>query len=229
MSGMSGMSQYMLRLALTIARDFNPSVKRFYLDDCSQVDCEMPDGNIIPISLRHLNIAFHGASWYEQNFDAKIVDNHEEYRNRLQNLYKPEKKPQTFDFINSELQEELTPLYKSTNTWADFFKAIRQKYGKKKCAIVFPWMMNALYHIFDGNIFDNIKWYIDVEENANKNKTPLIPFETYEAVSLQKGAGRLVTRRHYKQLKTYPYTSFVMNPGAVMRYKYRIFLDSSRK
>ena len=220
----SGMSQYMLRLGLTIARDFNPAVKRFYFDDCSHVECEMPDGRIIPISLRNLNIAFHGSSWYEQHFDAKLVHAHEDYRKRIENFYKPEKKPATFHFLNSDLQEELAPVYSSTHTWADFFKAIRQKYGKKKCAVVYPWMMSALYHIFEGNSFDNMKWYIDVEENKAKNKTPLIPFKTYEVISSQKGASRRITRRHPKKQKTYPYTSFVMNPGAVMRYNYRTFL-----
>lgn len=214
----SGFSQHMLLLGLTIARDLNPAVKRFYFDDCSHVECEMPDGKTIAISLRNLNIAFHGASWYEQYFDAKLVDNHAEYRKRMQNLYAPEKKPARFDFKNSQLTEELTPLYNSCSTWAEFFKAIRDKYKTKKCAIVFPWFMNALYLIFDGNMFDNMKWYIDVEENAISQ----IPFETYEA-GVRGGGVRRNTRR--RRQKTYAYTSFVMNPGEVMAYDYCAFLD----
>ena len=216
-SNKPGFSQHLLLLGLTIARDINPSVTKFCFDDCSHVDCEMPDGSTLPISLRNLNIAFHGASWYEQYFNAKLVTGYTEYRRRVENFYNPQKKPLTFDFNNPELNELLTPLYNSSATWADFFSAIRDTYKIKKCAIVYPWFMNALYTIFDGNMFDNMKWYIDVKDNP---LTPLIPFETYE-VRRQRGAGR--TRRA-RRIRYPVYMSYTMNPATVNKYKYRRFL-----
>jgi len=214
-----GFSQHLLLLGLTIARDINPSVTKFYFDDCSHIDCTMPDGSTIPISLRNTNITFHGASWYEQHFGAKLVTGHSEYRRRVENLYNPDKKPPTFDFNNTDLNELLTPLYMSSETWADFFKAIRDNYDKRKCAIIYPWFMNALYIIFDGNMFDNMKWYIDVEDNG---LTPLVPFTTYTVRRQQRGAGHTRRVRRYR----YPaYMSFTMNPNRVRKYNYKRFLQ----
>jgi hypothetical protein len=95
----------------------------------------------------------------------------------------PDKKPAVFNFNNLELEEELSPLFIKANTWAEFFDSIDKKYGKKKCSVVYPWIINAMYIIFEGdNIFDNYKWVI------NLDRLPLIPFKSY----LQKGG---VTRK----------------------------------
>lgn len=222
-----GFSQHLLLLGLTIARDINPTVKRFTFDDCSHVNCEMPDKTIIPMSLRNLHIAFHGKSWYEYYFDAKRQYNHEEYRKRVMNFYNPEKKPTTFDFKNPELNEILTPYYNTSTTWSEFFHTIEEKYKSKKCAVVYPWLMQALYIIFDGNMFDDMKWYIDVEENAAKNKTPFVSFMAYH-VRNQQGAGRRTTKRRSNRTSYPEYTSFVMNPGKVATYSYRRFLNSKK-
>jgi hypothetical protein len=221
-----GFSQHLLLLGLSVARKLNPAVKRFYFDDCSHVNCEMPDKTIIPISLRNLHIAFHGTSWYEYYFDAKRQHNHEEYRKRVNNLYNPEKKPTIFDFKNPELNELLTPFYTASATWSEFFHTIEEKYKAKKCAVVYPWLMQSLYIIFDGNMFDDMKWYIDIEENAAKNKTPFVSFMSYH-VRNQHGAGRHTRkRRSSRSSYTYPeYTSFIMNPGKVATYSYRRFLQ----
>jgi hypothetical protein len=176
----SGKAQHILLLGFTIARDINPNLKKIYFDDISNIICQFPTKED-KIPLKPFHIAFYKSSWYEYYFDAKLVKDYDKYVKLKENFDKPEKKPQTFDFMNDDLQKELTPLYKKSDTWSQFFEEIKEKYGRKKCAIIYPWINNALYIIFENDpYFESIKWYIDLEENKTKNKTHPVYFEAYK-------------------------------------------------
>jgi hypothetical protein len=215
------LSLYTINLAFTIARDINPNCVRYELDDCSSFKCALPDGTDPVVSLKPFHIAFHGATWYEKYFGAKLTHNHEVYRRLCLNLYDSSKKPTSFSFKHKDLDEDLGQLYKTTHTWHDFFQAIQAKYGDKKCTAVYPWIMDAMFHIFDNsNMFEIHKWYIDLRANAEEAKTPLIPFMSYKD-ALATGGG---TR---KRKKTYYNTPpvYIRNPIQMQSMEFRKFLE----
>jgi hypothetical protein len=205
------LSHHALNLALTIARDINPECNRYDFDDCSSFKCQLPD-HVETMSMKPFHIAFHGSTWYEKYFGAKLMKDHDLYERLKLNLYDPTKKPTHFNFKHSTLQDELDPLYSSTNTWYDFFQAIQKKYGDKKCGVVYPWIIDAMYIIFENNqIFEYQKWYIDVA------KTPKIEFLSYE--DAMKGG----TRK--KRNEIYNATPLnVRNPFRIQNMNYKAFL-----
>lgn len=172
-----GLAQHMILLGITVVRHINTSIKTIYFDDMSSFMCALPNGKEQQVPMKPFHIAFHGATWYEYYFDAKLKKDHDKYLRLKENLFRAEAKPATFDFINQELQEELEPLYDGSSTWHEFFTLIDAKYGNKKCSVIYPWLVQAMNHIFEGSVFFEVKWYIDLEENLSKNKTPMIPSE----------------------------------------------------
>lgn len=232
-----GTAQHMILLGITIARDINPKLTKIYFDDISNITCEFPNKEQ-KVPLKPFHIAFNEASWYEYYFDAKLIKDYDKYIKLKMNFYNSENKPNTFDFGNEELQEELTPIYKDSINWHDFFEAIKNKYGKKKCAIIYPWINDALYIIFENNpYFESTKWYIDLEENKKKNKTHSVYFESYKPKQNK-------TLRHYggiknKKNKTYKKTKNINkqkttnfrtyihpNRPDVMKWNYSKFINS---
>jgi len=192
-----GLAQHMVLLGLTLAKDINPSLEKVQFDDMSTFKCDLPDNKEYKLQMKTFHIAFHGATWYESYFGAKLVDNYDLYCKLKENLYNPDNKTASFQFNNDELQEELEPLYKNSNTWAEFFKLIDKKYGKKKCGVVYPWLLLAMYVIFENNnIFDNVKWYIDYNE-----KIESIPFQSYEC----KDGGSKTRKKARHNIKPYFY------------------------
>ena len=216
-----GLARHMVLLGLTLARDINPLLERINFDDTSSFTCELPDNKEYKIPMKQFHIAFHGATWYEYYFDAKLDDDYDRYCTYKKNLYNPDKKPKYFYFRNDMLQEELEPLYNSSNSWSEFFGAIDKKYGKKKCGVVYPWLTSAINIIFENKkIFENADWYIDLKENASKNKTALIPFKSYEP---KQGGKKQTRKRKYKFTGNVPYYYYVDIPE-VDKMNYKKFL-----
>lgn len=216
------LSQYTINLAFTIARDINPSCFRYEFDDLSSFKCTLPDGSKPIVSLKLFHIAFHGATWYEKYFGAKMAHNHDIYRRLCLNLYDSSKKPSTFSFKHKELDEDLMQLYKPAHTWNDFFQAIQTKYGDKKCTAVYPWILDAMYHIFNNsNTFDNHKWYIDLSENIKDIKTPLIPFKSYEDTLVTGGSTRKQKKHYYYNVPPI----YICNPIKIQSMEFRKFLE----
>jgi hypothetical protein len=139
------LSQHNIQLAFTIGRDINPACTRYLLDDCSSFPCSLPNGKKHVVPMKPFYIAFHGSTWYEYYFGAKLVYNHEQYERCKLNLYDSSKKPATFSFKHADLDELLQPLYASTATWWEFFQAIQLRFGDKKCAAVYPWLTDAMF------------------------------------------------------------------------------------
>jgi hypothetical protein len=166
----------MILLGLTLTREINQNIKTVSFEDTSSFKCKLPNTEK-QVPMKAFHIAFHEATWYEYYFNARLKQDYDKYVNLKKNMYKSEYKPKTFDFINANLQKELEPLYEATTNWYDFFQAIEEKYGNKKCGIVYPWIMKAMYEIFKSNIYDDTHWYIDFKYNEEQNKTPRIEFD----------------------------------------------------
>ena len=95
----------------------------------------------------------------------------EQYTKDMEGFYDTSKKPLHFDFKNNDIEEELLPLYISSENWKEFFDKINKKYGNKKCTVVVLWIKSALRYIFNDRIYSGLDWKIDV------NKIPKIVYE----------------------------------------------------
>jgi hypothetical protein len=213
-----GLAQHMTLLGLTLAKRLNSNIKRVTFEDTSSFLCELPDETILRVPMKAFHIAFHGATWYEYYFKAKQEKHHEQYIKLKENMYKAENKPNIFDFINEELNEELIPIYESTETWNDFFKEISRKYGKKKCAVIYPWLIKAMNEIFESNIYDNTKWYIELDEV----KDLLISIKTTNLKRTNQVGGIRKTQK--KKKFTFSRTNIFPDIPKIQKWNYKVFL-----
>jgi hypothetical protein len=109
-------------------------------------------------------LLIHRKTWYEDKFKAVMCnpDIYQEYRNKAdKNFDDPTKKPETFDFINSDVKEKLDPLYKSSKTWGEFIDKIKYNYADEKYKLIYDWYRQAIYIIFEGMEI-NQDWKIDI-------------------------------------------------------------------
>ena len=130
-------------------------------------------------------LLLHRKTWYEDKFKAVMCDPtiYSAYRLKAEkNFDDPTKKPETFDFVNSEVKEKLDPLYKSSKTWGEFIQKIKDNYNDEKYKLIYDWYRQAIYIIFDG-IEINQNWKIDI------SKRPYIECES------QNGGKRTRKRR----------------------------------
>ena len=213
-----GFAQHILSLGCTIARDMNPQLDTLYLDDTSSFTCALPGGAKHKVPMKEFHLAFHRATWYEYYFKATLRKDHSTYLALKENFMRA--KPPTFSFVHPDLQEELQELYKGTDTWHAFFEQISSRYGKKKCAVVYPWITNAMYSIFDdNNIFDNIKWQISL------STIPLVEFNSYTVArgGSKRGTRRVSRSRRGRSHTEFPY--FFLDLPTIKAWKYREFLE----
>jgi hypothetical protein len=126
-------------------------------------------------------VLLHQTTWYEDKFNAVICDStiYSNYRKKAEANFKdPLKKPETFDFMNTDAKEKLEPLYKSSKTWDEFIEKIKKTYNDEKYKLIYSWYRQAIYIIFDGMEI-NQDWKIDISkrpyieciQNGGKNKT----------------------------------------------------------
>ncbi len=218
------LAQHMTHIGLTVARKINPNLHGLYLYDDSKISCDMPDGSSKLIALKPFYFAFHGSTWYEEKFGAKKYENHDDYLLYKQKLQKPDFKPAKFEFNNSDLKVILEPLYKSTNTWAEFFKAIEQQFGRKKCAVVLPW----LSRVPGFHIIDTPNWYIDFIDASIQHKIPMIEIEQNTSRPVVGGLAKYWagTRKRRRNVSRKKYIHYPNNPNipVVQEYDYKTFL-----
>lgn len=126
-------------------------------------------------------LLIHQKTWYEDKFNAIMCDSeiYSKYKEKVnKNFDDPTKKPESFDFMNSEAKEKLEPLYKSSRTWREFINKFIEKYNEDKYKLMYDWYRQAIYIIFDGMEI-NQDWKIDISKRPNieciqtggKNKT----------------------------------------------------------
>lgn len=192
-------TQLLILLGISIAKSIKDDLRYIELDDMSYFPCKLPDGKSYQVEMKPFHIAFHQSTWYEYYFNAKMIDDNEynKYVSLKANFMNPQNKPDTFDFINNTLKDKLDPLYNTTSTWAEFFKEISQAYGNKKCAIVYPWIKNAIKQIVGSKYVLETEWVIDLENN---NKIIPINFEAYDTKWSGGKRGRKKTRKANKSL-----------------------------
>jgi len=192
-----GLARHMTLLGISLAREINPALKTISFKDTSSFPCALPNDTIQRVPMKAFHIAFHGATWYEYYFGAKLQRNHAQYEELKKDLYDPQSKPERYNFINNELQDALDPLYESSATWYEFFQKISDKYGKKKCGVVYPWLTHAMSDIFKGNAYDNSNWYIDL--NENRDKLPRILYAMEDIPKLRGGRRTTFKKRRARR------------------------------
>jgi hypothetical protein len=221
-----GLSKHMILLGLTLARKINPNIKTVSFEDTSSFKCILPNKIVKQVPMKAFHIAFHEATWYEYYFDAQLKTDYDRYCALKKNMYKSEYKPKSFDFINEELQKELEPLYENTTNWYDFFKAIENKYGSKKCGMVYPWIMKAMYEIFRCNIYDDTRWYIDFRLNDKKNKTGIIDFNLRNIEIKGGNVGNKTAKNRKNRRFTFSRTHIFPNIPEIQKLEYDKFYSN---
>ena len=164
---------HMVHLGITIAKEINPQLEFLELEDSASFDCMLPDGTKIAMNSTEHDMAFYQKSYYEKRYGAILINDRlmEQYTKDMEGFYDTSKKPLHFDFKNNDIEEELLPLYISSENWKEFFDKINKKYGNKKCTVVVLWIKSALRYIFNDRIYSGLDWKIDV------NKIPKIVYE----------------------------------------------------
>ena len=188
-------TKQMLLLGITIARELAPQMTEIELEDMSHFFCKVPDEGDKKVPLHCFFFAFHGKTWYEEKFNAIILNEHlrRKYDEAKMNLYDSSKKPEHFYFANNSLNNELQPLFQESTSWNDFFKKIDIKYGKNKCIVVYPWLRQVLLtYIFNNNLFiEGLKWVI----HLNAENTPAINY--YQVENKEKQMGGATNNFHH--------------------------------
>jgi hypothetical protein len=169
----------------------------------SKITCDLPSAALAPshkvsVSLVHFYIAFHGKTWYEDKFSAVIADEEqrEQYYTLLRNFDDPGHKPAYFNFCNDDLNEILYPLFETSSTWREIFSAISAAYADSKCAMVYPWLYNAMLHIMDGRRPYENRWMFDIRGPSIKT----VKYKSFINTGKYGGSQQRLTRRKIREL-----------------------------
>lgn len=168
----------LLYISITLLRKYHHNVKTLWFLDNSSIKCTLPlqENQTTPIiqsiSLPHLYFLTKQSTWYEAKFGAYPFGEQEHltYMKYKEHFRDPAKKPLFFDFCNDDLRKYFNPIYESTDTWADFIKAI----GEQPCNRFLPWYINAVSEIVERRTLIPHYWKIDINEN-----TPTVTIDIY--------------------------------------------------
>jgi hypothetical protein len=196
----------MADLGLTILRKLYPNIQKWVkLRDSSKFNCTLPDGNNVKISMMILQLLLHGETYYQSRFKAvpvydEAITAYELFHKAWLNDPLPSRPP----FIkNEDLTEMLTPLYKKSKSWKDFFSEIYKIYGRKSCEIIQSWYKDV-YGIL-------AKYPITTDWKIDVTTRPMIPFEI-----TNKSSNANYTRKKFK------YDPFIQLGGyyqSILKYK----------
>lgn len=178
---------HLFDLSLTILKTYT-SVKSIELLDNSKFTCILPGDKKAHIFTNYYNYVFHNATWYDSKLGAYPKDGIEKkrYEENKSNATNPEKKPESFDFKNDNLNTEFEPIFESCSTWKEFLDALYAKYHSDNlCARIYPWYMNAALQLTGGVSLPSI-WIIDAESR---------PSIQYEKISTGGGKKRWTRKR----------------------------------
>lgn len=182
----------MVKLAFKLVKELAPHIKTIQLDDASVFSCKLENGRTFGISVALYELAFHQATWYERHFNARLLTDsaNESYLKAKEGFDLA--KPEHFDFSNNSLNQLLTPIYKSTNTWKEFFAEIYKI--ENKCRIMFPWYKWAVSSAMGGMACEGQIRTIDLQA------TPII----YKEVTLgSRGGTRAKSFMEYEEATDY--------------------------
>jgi hypothetical protein len=160
----------MTDLAFSLLRKYHPERNTFVtlLDD-SGFSWKDKSGRTLKTNFLKGYLLFYGKTWYEDKFNAVMCNSelYRVYREKANTHFDdPSKKPESFDFLDTEAKEKLTPLYRDSKTWREFTNKIIEKYGEIKYSLIYHWYRSAIYIIFDG-IEINQDWKIELSQRPN--------------------------------------------------------------
>lgn len=153
---------FLFRISVQLLRQYVPEVQTIEFLDNSHFACKLPNQKTAKIFLNHYYFLFHhGHTWYEEKMGAYPTDEtqRETYRKFADRFVDPSAKPISFDFMNHDLNELFQPMWRSSNTWKDFFVKLRRI--PDLCAKVYPWYLRASHAIRKNDMLPET-WKIDV-------------------------------------------------------------------
>ncbi len=155
---------HMTDLAFTIIKEINPTIQIVTFIDDSHITY-MDNNKKNGVLLLSAYVLLYQKTYYEQKFNATMQDaeKYKEYvQLRTKGFNDPSMKPPTFDFLDTEIQYKLEPLYKATNTWYSFIELLKLTYKDTNIyKMIRPWYRHALHIIFQGVDITQF-WQIDI-------------------------------------------------------------------
>jgi hypothetical protein len=190
----------MAKLAMTIAKEKNPKLQVLKLQDSASFPCLLPNGKYYQVNSTDYDLFFYQQSYYEKRFGAILVNPimrklYQESKINFDNL---DKKPYSFDFLETKLTEQLLPLYNDTKTWKEFANEVSTKWKDNKCTIIYIWLKSALSVIFDSVSFAGQDWQIHL---GSEHYIP------YKKIQGQSGGKYTRKTRKNMQIKIHQYPS----------------------
>lgn len=174
-------TELMIKTCLKYAYKTVNSISIFEFEDMSHIDCiekniknsKPPRNNIKPVNLAYFFIAYHGETWYENKFNAKMKDpiKYKKYRESLDFLTDEKSKVDFREFLiiscinNYDIMEYLKNKYEKSKTYREFFNLIPKK---ERCEILYTWLNNFMDYYLK-NVFSVKEWIIDINDINNIN------------------------------------------------------------
>ena len=194
----------MADLAFSLLRKYYPLANPVILLDDSGFSWKDGYGKKYKINFLKSYLLLHRKTWYEDKFNAVMCDAniYKIYRTKADNNFDdPSKKPEVFDFMNSNVKEILDPLYKSSKTWTEFIDKLVIR--EDKYNLIYHWYRQAIYVIFDG-IEINQDWKIDILQR------PYIEYDSTQGggkrVRVRTSKNRRVTFSKYNRLEPFSWS-----------------------
>lgn len=168
-------TEIMIKTAIRYAFNDVKTLANFEFQDDSHIDCIEKDTRkppprkpTQPLSLAYFYIAYHGKTWYEARFNAKMIDagKYKNYKKSLDFLTDPAQKVDFVRFLQiiGEPLESLEKYYTKALTYREFFEAIPKT---RRCELLSGWLNTFMNH-YIGSTFDDKGWFI----NVNTMDTP---------------------------------------------------------
>lgn len=175
-------TEILIKSALRYAYKDVTTIPYFEFTDNSHIDCvdkdltkKPPRKPIKPLNLAFFYIAYHGITWYEARFNAKMIDTekYKKYKKSLSFLEDPSKKVAFIEFLQiigiTDSIKDLESIYVKASTYREFFNNIPKT---KRCDLLFGWL-NTFMNYYIGSTFDDKGWYIDIR-NMDKTKNIIV-------------------------------------------------------
>ena len=174
-----GGSIIMIKTLLMHIKSLHPELKKIRFDDMSSIVCTTDEdlkkkrskprkkGNLVPMPLYYLSIAYNAETWYEKYFGAVQEDTTKQnaYRVRVNKMLNDitEKPTEYIDFLKitkvpMNIRVELENFYTNSKTYSEFFHLIPKQ---ERCHLISPWIKEFMNYYLNG-VFSNFDWEIQL-------------------------------------------------------------------
>lgn len=167
-----------IKASLQFVKHKYPAIKAFEFDDMSKIECgkKRIDNHVSvrkmdkPLLLAPMYIGISGETWYENKFDAKMINEeyYSKYKEKTNNLDKiidiNYEKFKWKNKINEKQDKILSKYYSTDKTWKQFFNDIPKK---DRCDALFNWIPEFIENILN-HTYREKGWYIYID---NMKKT----------------------------------------------------------